>query len=239
MDELDDILKRLISRHVKALSPGGGECLSEEQFSAYLDNTLGPGEREKAEDHFLRCEACFRKSILYTGAAEEMERAGQIDVPEDLLARTKQLSRRRAGMNAAEVVLSFGKNVVSIIRDSARICTVPGPVALTARDGGKKEDVHQVANISTSFHGVQADISVEKVHDGEFEIEARVSDAASGNPLNDIRVNLVRGTKELASFLTEDGSVLFRRVTFERYVLELYKGREFLGAVPVTLTSAS
>jgi hypothetical protein len=238
MDELDNILKKIIGKHAEALSSGGKDCLSENQFAGYLDNALSPGEKESVEKHLLQCMTCFRKSILFARAMEEMEHAGQVDVPGDLMERTKQLGRRRAGVAAAEVVLSFGKNVITIIKDSARICTVPGPVAFTARDSGKEETVHQVAKISTRFHGMKADISLEKINNTEFEIEARVSDAASGNPLDDIRINLVCGTKELASFLTENGSVLFRRVTFERYVLEMFKGREFLGAVPVTLMAA-
>jgi hypothetical protein len=238
MDELDNILKRIFNKHTEALSSGGKGCLSEEQFAGYLENTLSPGEKESVENHLLQCGTCLRKSIFFTRAMEEMEHTGQVDVPEDLLERTKQLSRRRTGRAAAEVVLSVGKNVITIIKDSARICTVPGPVALAARDSGKDETVHQVAKISTTFHGMKADISLEKIDNAEFEIEARISNAASGNPLNDIRVNLVCDTKELASFLTENGSVLFRKVTFERYVLEMFKGKEFLGAVPVTLMSA-
>lgn len=238
MDESDNILKRIISKNAEALSSGGKDCLSEEQFAGYLDNILSPGEKESVEKHLLQCGTCFRKSILFSRAMEEMERAGQVDVPEDLMERTKQLAHRWTGMTAPEVVLSFGKNVITIIKDSARICTVPGPVVLDTRDSGNEETIHQVANISTTFHGTKADISLEKIDNAEFEIEVRVTDAASGNPLDDIRVNLVCGSKELASFLTENGSVLFRRVTFERYVLEMFKGREFLGAVPVALTSA-
>jgi len=239
MDELDNILRRLMNKHAEAAPPEGKDCISEERFSAYLANTLGPDERETIEAHLLRCDSCFRKSILFSRILEEMEKAGQHEVPEDLKERAKRLVRRNPSANIAEVILAFGKDVVTIIKDSARICTVPEPVPLSVRSGRKEKRLNPVAYIRTVYDVVAAHVSVEKINDSEFEIEARLTDTASGSPLNDIRVTLLSEGKERASFLSEKGSVLFQKLSFGRYDLEIYKGKQLIGALTLPLNPAS
>jgi hypothetical protein len=238
MDELDNILKSVIKKHAEAMPSAGENCISEEQFAEYLDNSLDPLEKENVEKHFLQCETCFQKSIIFSKTMEELEHAKQLEVPQDLKERTKRLVRQTPAKDMTEVVIEFGKNIVNIIKDTAGICTIPEPVMLDARVSGKEKEVNPVAQISTTFHGIKSDFSVEKTHDGELEIEARMTDTASGKPLNDIRVNLLSAQKELASFLTEKGSVLFQKLPFDEYVLEIYKGKDHIGSLKLPLTSA-
>lgn len=238
MDELDHILKSIIKKHAKAMPSVGENCISEEQFSEYLENSLDPLEKETVEQHFLQCETCFQKSIIFSKTMEELVHTKQLEVPQDLKERTKRLVRQTPAKDMAEVVIEFGKNIVNIIKDTAHICTIPEPVMLNTRVSGKEKEVNLVAHISKIFNDIKAHISVEKIHDAEIEIEACMTDATSGKPLNDIRVNLLSADKELASFLTEKGCVLFQKLRFDEYILDIYRGKDHIGSLKLPLASA-
>jgi len=238
MDELDKILKGLI----KSKSPEGNpiqgkECISEERFAEYLDNLLNATQKEVVEKHLNSCDACFEKSILFSKVATEMQNMKQTNVPEELISETKELIRKQSSKDMIEIVLEFGKDIINIIKDTAGVCTVPELAVLSVRNGTQPSKGTAVVKLSREFQGIKADISVEKTGNAECEIEATLSDTSSGELLDDIRVSLISGEKELASYLTVKGSASFKALKFDHYVLEIYKGKDLSGSILLKLSS--
>jgi len=239
MDELDNIIRQVMKdKYPEGSFAGGEDCLSEERFADYLENLLDLSQKEEVEKHLAGCESCFQKSILFSRMINEIKNKQQMDVPGNITEKAKRLVREKYPEDMIEVVLEMGKNIIKVIKDAAGICTVPDPALLSMRNIEDRERGTYVARIQKEFNGIAADISVEKTHDRGCDIVVRVSDATSGGPLDDIRVNLVFREKELASYLTVKGHAAFKNLNIDTYVLQIHKGKAPIGSVMVTLTSA-
>jgi hypothetical protein len=238
MDDMDKTLGHFMKNnaHVNG-SDAGYACLSEEQFANYLNNLLPPSEKIKVEKHLDECEACFQKSIIFSKVTAKVSNKEQPDIPQSLIEKTKKLVSSQTSEDMVEVVLEFGRNIVNIIKDTADVCIVREPDALSFRNGRKKENSSHVAQLSREFNGIEAAISVEKTDDNECEIEAMISDHESGELLDDIRINLISGKKELASYLTVKGRISFKNLALEKYILKFYKGKYTIGSIKLKLSS--
>jgi hypothetical protein len=238
MDELDKIIKAMLNSKYPASNSAEKEgCISEERFAKYLENLLAPTHKEAVEKHLSECEVCFQKSIMFSKVIDEIKSQEQPDVSREITENAKVLVREQSPGDIIEVILEFGKNIVNIIKDAADICTVPEPAALRARSGEEMEKGTNIAKLSKEFNGLKADISIEKINEAECEIEARITDPASGSLLDDIRVNLVSGEKELASYLTVKGYVYFKNLKFGNYLFKIYKGKHSIDSVLLKLLS--
>lgn len=238
MDEMDNILKKVIKNsHPADGAEAGNACISEEGFAEYLNNLLGPSQKEQVEKHLDECEICFQKSIVFSRVMAEMENRKPVDVSHDVIKRAKKLTEEQSFADMIEVVLEFGKDMVNIIRDTAHICSVPEPAALSVRNGWEPARGRAVVQLCKEFHGIRARISVEKTEKNECEIEARISEAVSGEMLNDVRVSLISGKRELASCLTVNGRVSFGNILFETYIIKIYKGKDSAGSIRLKLSS--
>jgi hypothetical protein len=237
MDDLDKTLRDFIKKHHPLYDSGEGEdCLSEEQFAEYLNNLMDAPKKEEAEKHLEKCEDCFQKSIVFSRVINEMESKGLTDVPKDIIEKAKIPVSALPSKDMIEVVLEFGKGIINIIKDTADICRVPEPAAPGVRNGGGTGKGPAVAQISKEFDGIKADISVEKLNEAECEIEAKISEPSSGELLDDIRVNLISGKKELASYLTIRGYVSFKNLKFGKYILRIHKGKNPIGSLKLKLS---
>lgn len=239
MDELDNILKKLIKDKYSAQGFTESEnCLSEERFAEYLENVLNPSLKEQVEKHLNECEACFQKSIVFNRMLQKMKNKKPLHVPVNVAEQAKILMRNRYPENMIEVVLEFGETGVHVLRDKADICTIPDQAALSMRSRGDRERKTHVVHVRREFDGLNVNASVEKINDKACEIEVKISDSASKEPLDDIRVSLVSGDKELASYLTVQGRASFKNLGIDTYMLQIIKGKVSVGSLIIKLTSA-
>jgi hypothetical protein len=239
MDDQDRIIKKgLEADSGPGPSAPAGDCLSEEQFTEYLQDLLNPHDREAVEQHLSTCNACLQKSIMISRIAGALESGEKVRVPGAVTEGAKRLVREESGRDVVEVVLEFGRDVVRVIKDAAGICTLPGPQAMAARDTTGASGQTLVAELRKTFGRTGVHISVEKVSDNECEIAVQISEHPSGQPLDDIRVNLISGDRELASYLTVNGAVSFKDMKIDPYTLRITKGTHSVGSVMLRLSSA-
>ena len=240
MDELDNILKEIIkSAHPENNTAEGRDCLSEENFAEYLGNLLDPVQKEKAEKHLAGCETCFQKSILFSRVINNMNKGEVPHVPGSLVTAARNAVREQSPRDIKEVVIELGEKIINVIKDAAGICTVPEPAVLSVRNSGERQRGMQLVELLSEFNGVRIELTIEKTGNTECEIEARLTHTESGTPLDDIRVNLLAGEKELASYLSVKGSVSFRKLRLDAYVLRIYRGKDYIGSMILKLSPVS
>ena len=240
MDDQDRIIKKgLEADSGQGPSVPAGDCLSEEQFTEYLQDLLSPRDRESVEQHLSACNACLQKSIMISRIADALESGEKVHIPAALTERAKRLVREESESDFVEVVLEFGKNMIRVIKDAGGICTLPESRTLTARNRTGASGQTLAAELRKTFGRTGVHISVEKVADNECEIAVRISEHPSGQPLDDIRVNLISGDKELASYLTVKGAASFNNMKIAPYSLRITRGTHSVGSVLLRLSSAS
>jgi hypothetical protein len=240
MDELDKILRKVMKdKYPRGKDAEDNSCLSEELFAEYLGNLLDQSEKDNVEKHLAECESCLQKSIMFSRITTEAKKKEHINVPGTVTEEVKRLVREKSPEEVIKVVLEFGKNIIKVIQDQAGICTVPDPAVLSMRNSEQGEKEIAVARIRKEFDNIDAHISIERTHASAFEIVVKIFDRASGETLDDIRVNLISGERELASYLTLEGQASFKNLSTDTYTLEIYKGKARTGSVMVALSSST
>ena len=239
MDKLDKTLKNIMgAEQPSGSSPEGKECLTEQEFAEYLDNLLNPEQKEKVEQHMAACEACLKKSVMFSRVINKLDTTVQTDAAAGIVEGAKRLVRLQSPAGMLEVVLEFGRAAVKVIKDTAGICRVPDPALLSTRSDEDQSKEAAAAHISKELGGIKVDISVEKTGDAACEIDVRTTDPASGRTLDDIRINLVSGEKERASYLTVKGHASFKNLSISTYTLQIIKGKADAGSVLINMTTA-
>ncbi len=236
MDELDNILKRVVKKGAPISGPEEG-CISEEMFASYMENALSPAEKEKVQTHLVACASCHEKSIVFSSVIHGPGAQQSEEVPQNIAAKTKTLLNQELPGDLVEVVLEFGRNIINIISDAAGICTISEPAALSARSPHNTDSQVPAMHLSREMSGAATSISIEKTDEAACEIQAKLSDTDSGDLLNDIRVSLLSGGRELASFLTVNGSASFRNLPIDTYLLKVQQGGNQPGSLLLKLSS--
>ncbi len=243
MDNYDKILKTLFKKasegkkeapNVHSIS--AQDCLSEELFAAYLGNLLENAEKEKVEEHLSICKTCRQNSIIYSKVMESAENEALLKTPSKITERAKQLVRGFPEKDLMEVVLEFAKDSIRVLKDTAHMLR-PTELALAGTRERNKEEVKNLVFLGKKFNELNADIIIEKINDISCNIEIKTSAISSGAPLDDIRLNLISGEKELASYLTVKGGAFFKNLNFDTYTLEIIKGKDIIGEILLQLGS--
>lgn len=235
MDNYDKILKDLIKKGSENMKRE--DCLSEELLASYFDNLMGSTERETVENHLYKCNHCRQHSIILNRVRKEIKIEELMSVPQQVTDRAKELVRSGISKTFFEVVLEFAKDSVRIIKDTGAMYK---PLQFAA-EGARQEaqaGLKNIVHLSKSFKELQADIVIEKMDDTSYEINFKASDIISGSPIDDIRVSLISGEREVASYLTANGKVSFKNIYPGAYFLNIIKDRDILGEILLKLESS-
>lgn len=234
MDNYDKLLKVLISRNSE--DKEHTECLSEELFAAYLNNILDNAAREKVENHLYLCSACRKQSTILNRVKQGLEKEELMRASQGITDRAKSLVKAKTYKSLLEVVLEFAKDSVRILKDTGAMFTPLGLATAGVRQGTTAE-MKNVVHLSNTFDEIKADIIVERVDDITYEMNIKTSDSKSGALINDLRINLLLGKRELASFMTINGQVSFKNIQNGIYELHIVKSKEVIGRISLELES--
>lgn len=215
----------------------GEDCLSDELFAAYLENLLNDNEKEKIELHLSQCKTCRQQSIVFNKVRSGIMEEALLKAPRVLTERAKQLVNQPQAKDWIEVVLKFAKDSIMILKDTASVIKPLEVLPIAVRQGMTAEAKNAVF-LSKIFNDVEVDIIIEHIDNESCEIEVRTIEASTGNPLEDIRLNLICEGKELASYLTEKGRAYFKNLDFDIYTLIIIKGQVIIGEILLRLESA-
>jgi len=183
------------------------ECPEAELFAGYLDHKLSAADHARVTEHLADCPSCLEQAVM----ALEI---GDGALVGDLLEQV-------------DVVVRYLRDTVELIRGREDIHVVP--VAIFSGARGRKIPAPHTARFIKEFEEVSAEVEVERFREGAGEI--RVKTSRDGHLLDRIRVTLIHGNKEVASYLTESGRVLFEDVRFGRYALRFRKNGVFIGDI--------
>lgn len=251
MDKYDDLLKHLLKNKQKDAKVVS-DCITEELFAAYLDNLLGNHEKVKIEEHLASCQDCRKKSIILYKIRTELAIEPLTIPPVEVTKRAKQLFESRPTQKLIEVVISFAKDSMKIIKDSAEMFKPLSLIEVEARTKAEtlhlcatpsaadtvkpeKDDLRNIIHLCKQLNRIKIDIIIERIDDRFCDIEIKAIDAESCAPVDNIRVTLVSGDRELASFLTKSGITAFRNLQFGSYTLTFIDKGKVVGDILLRL----
>jgi hypothetical protein len=211
----------------------GSSCLGTDLFAAYLEGSLTDAERESAEKHLAGCREC-REEL--TDASDRLSMVAQSlrPTPARLLARAMDLGKVLGGESPQideeegllEIVVRWVNDSLELVRTSGQwtFATASQPVRRgdTPAQTGTLQVEKKIGKFSVT-------VEVRHMERGLFRVIVRVMENAK---LADrIRVSLLSGKREQASFLARQGKVLFDRISVGSYHLIILEAGAPVGKI--------
>ncbi|UCG78858.1 MAG: zf-HC2 domain-containing protein [Nitrospirota bacterium] len=215
MTELDmnTLVRKLVSR---ARDRNAGEdCPDIEAIAAYADGRLKGSELSSIESHLISCDACLEDAIITKGLIAEQ------------YATEKEKS-------SFDVVIDFIKDVAEVIKGAADVEFLPAPEPVAVRANSVM--VPNSVSFRKFLKEYIIEVVVEKIMEGMGQISICI--LRNNNYIDNIRVSLFSGDKEIASFLTDRGCVLFEDVRFDRYRIHVGSRSMAIGDITLRVKEA-
>lgn len=206
----EQLIKRYFEKHDRQREKT--DCPDAESLALYLENRLEKRQRQMMEKHFVTCETCLEE-VIVCAALKKEERV------------------KEAIKGPVEVVVKFLKRTVEIISDLEAITVLPPPVQVVIR--GSLQPIPPTARFNMDLDEMTVEIAVTKTNGETGEI--RINTYKDNKPLDKIRISLLSGDKEMASYLTKKGQVNFDYDRMGNYLIRLSKNRFYLGEIYLML----
>lgn len=225
-DKLFEILSRLSSRADGAREKRA--CPDEERLADYLCGFLSIEQSADLENHLSGCTDCMDDlaAAYSSGVSTEIEQ-----VPAFLLERVAALVPGKKP--AFDIIASLSKDALKLIRASV---SVTWPTAAAAVRGDQSPSPGKILQFNKLMGRFNITVELEGVEGGLCHLDIRVKDSI-GRPAEGVRLSLLSGGREQASFLTPaEGEILFERISPADYQLAVSDGGGLVGAIELSLT---
>ena len=221
--QIGRILRRFLRRDREETKRVG--CPDDERLANYLGESLSEAERRELESHLASCAGCLDD----LGAAYKAQHEEDRDtVPQRLLEKAMAL------IPAKQAKPDFLEVVVKLVRDSLELVSTSGQLAFATtaaeiRGKGKSLD-STILQVEKELGKFRIWIEVERTEGDLCQVVVKVK--AKGQLVADgIRLSLVAGGREQASYLARQGMIIFDRIPPGEYRLALSEGNAPLGSV--------
>jgi hypothetical protein len=189
----------------------------EEALACFLEGKLGPKETEAVKAHLISCDNCAQ-AIVTQIKLEDIERR---DVPEELLARVKDLVTKSSAPDILEIILRLKEKVTEILKTTGDILVgqelVPAPVLRSRQIKDFKDEV----TILKDFKDFRVEIKIENKKAQAFNLEVRIKEKKTQGIMKDLRVTLIKDDVELESYFSDSGRVTFEHVLLGKYTIQI------------------
>ncbi len=206
----EQIIKRIFEKSSQ-LKPET-TCPDTESLAMYIDNRLERRQRQLMEKHFVACDACMEEVVLCSTLKKE-------EIVSEVLK------------GAVDVLVRFVKQTAEVVSDLKDITILPTPAPVLVR--GSLRPMPATARFNKDFNDLNVQIAVTKANGDTGEI--RIGAYKDKNPQDKIRVSLISGDKEMASYLTKEGQVNFEYDKMGNYLIKLSRNKFYLGEISLEL----
>jgi len=225
-EQLGTILAYLLARK---LGNGRVGCPDEETLASYLAGGLTPTICEETETHLSHCTACLDDlSAAYSSMLDDEKET----VPEALIAKAMALVPQTAPEEGFfDMVVRLARGSLELVSTTGQLVEVPGLLGVRGRPESQGTAILQVEKEMGRF---KVAVEVEPVEDELCQLAVTVS-VGGGLPADGIRLNLLAGGREQASYLARQGTAIFDRVSPGDYRLAISEANAPLGSIRLTI----
>ena len=193
----------------------GTNCPEPEEIAAYCEGKLYGEQKKNFENHLLTCDSCL-----------EIVVAASVPLPEE--AVPSLLDR------AADMVISFVGNLVHVLPASNDFELLPGMAMATSGLRGEQAFQGEKISFRKTFNGLVALMEVTRLKRSGGLIRVHLSRRNVPFP-EKLRVSLSQNHKEISSYLTKDGEVVFEYFGYGFYTLNFTHQKTDLGEVTIRI----
>jgi hypothetical protein len=208
---------------------GRAGCPDEETLASYLAGGLTPTTSEEIETHLAQCTACLDELSAAYSSILEVEKE---TVPEALIAKAMALIPQAAQEEGFfDMVVRLARGSLELVSTTGQLVEVPGLAGVRGKPESPGTTILQVEKEMGRF---KVAVEVEPVEDELCQLAVTVK-AGGALPADGIRLSLLAGGREQASYLARQGTAIFDRVSPGDYSLAISEPNAALGSIRLTI----
>ena len=230
IDRNDEQLGRILA-YLMAQKPRNGRagCPDEETLASYLVDGLTPTTSEEMETHLSHCTACLDE---LSAAYSSMLGDEQETVPEALVTKVMALIPQAAREEGFfDMVVRLARGSLELVSTTGQLVEVPGLAGVRGKLESPGTTILQVEKEMGRF---KVAVEVEPVEDELCQLAVTVR-AGGALPADSIRLSLLAGGREQASYLARQGTAIFDRIPPGNYRLAISEANLPLGSIRLTI----
>jgi hypothetical protein len=209
-EKIIELLRRLPNRANDRADRAN--CPDEEALAIFLGGHLLENRRKEVETHLAKCSFCLEDLVAAyrSGQDYNMQR-----VPQQLMDKAMGLVEGKETL--FDLAVRLVRDSIELISTSGRVASAPVPAAIRR---GPKLSEGSILQLEKEVGRFNVAVELELVEAGMCQVVVSVKDEG-GRPAEGIRLSLVSGGREQASFLTRRGVVVFDRIPPGEYSISL------------------
>ncbi len=229
-ERVGKVLRRLL-RQQRQRSVRTG-CPDEESLADYLGGLLTEDARQEIEAHLAACTFCVDDLVAVNKAAQDNVTEA---VPQRVIDRAMALVRPPERESFLDLVVRVVRDSIELVSTTGSLVFAPVPVAVRGRAQAAESNILQVEKELGKF---KVSVEVERVEAGMCQVAVKVT-GRDGKPSEGIRVSLISGKREQASFLTRQGRAVFDGISRGEYSLTLPEPHGSAGTIRLRIEEES
>jgi hypothetical protein len=209
------------------------DCLDEERLIVYMAGGMPEKEKQVIETHLAACSFCVDELVALHKLAQA---EGRERVPQRLIDRALALVRdRQKEPGVLDLVITFVKDSLPLVSTSGQ-WIAPLTMAPAGVRGRPRSAETSIVRVEKEFGRFNVGVEVERLQAGLCQVAVSVV-GPDRKPAEDIRVTLLAGGREQASYLTRLGEAIFDRIPEGEYHLAISDSGGPVGTIRIGLTA--
>lgn len=199
----------------------------EETMACFLENRLSQEEARQIKAHLVSCDSCAE------GLAVQLKlKASKANkVPEDLIARLKDLVIPEEKAPLLEILLRLKEKAIEILSTTGQVLVGQELVAAPVLRSRKIKDFPDETTILKDFEKTRVEVKIENKHGQAFSLTVMAKEKDTQRVIRDLRITLIQDDRELESYLTDSGKVTFEHVLLGKYRVEISTVEERVASI--------
>lgn len=226
MARIEEVIKMIYRLYRKRHNQANSTCPDEETLVCFSEGKLSKEEAKRIKEHLISCRRCAEVVSLFCQRFDE-----QREVPEFLIKKAKGLVEQRPLPNILEVILALKEKALQILWTTGDVIRgneiIPGAVMRSRKIIDFPEEIRLIKE----FKDIKITLDIQKKDKGKIRVNLDLVDKISLLPLSDLRLALLKGTEELESYEAVSGNVVFDKVGFGCYAIQILRKGEKLGTI--------
>jgi hypothetical protein len=230
IDSNDEQLGRILA-YLMAQKPRNGRagCPDEQALASYLANGPMPTASQEIETHLAQCTACLDE---LSAACSSILVDEEETVPEAFVTKAMALIPPAAQEEGfLDMVMRLARGSLELVSTTGRLVEVPGLAGVRGRLESPGTTILQVEKEMGRF---KVAVEVEPVEDELCQLAVTVRGEGT-LPAVGIRLSLLAGGREQASYLARQGTAIFDRISPGDYRLAITEANAPLGSIRLTI----
>lgn len=213
----EEIIKKVYQLWKNQLSLSAGEHPSEEEFVGFFNHELDDQQENRFKAHLVRCQRCAQISELNDLISRDLKE----EVPLNLIEKAKGLVKEDEAGHILAIILKLKPASIDLIRTCGDVLLGQELVPSAVLRSRKISEFKNQITILKDFENLRVEIKTENINGKSFNLEAVTKNKKTFDPIDDLRITLLKGEIEMESYLSLKGKVVFENLSCGAYQLKI------------------